>query len=81
MADSEIKGSSLPDGYSLHSGYPSVSEYCNLRAVSGLSPRNEVQAAGAVRGSWYGCYVKHTAASSGEATVVGMGRVISDGSW
>jgi len=74
--------SSLPDGYALHPGYPSASEYRHLRAASGLSPRNEAQAAGAVKGSWYGCFVKHTPPEpSDQASIVGMGRVLGDGAW
>ncbi len=75
--------SSLPVGYSLHSGYPSAAEYLRLRAASGLSPRTAAQAAGAISGSWHGCYIKYTSPDSTTepAVIVGMGRIIGDGAW
>ncbi len=85
----------LPAGYSLHSGYPSVAEYLHLRAAAGLSPKTTAQAAGAVAGSWYGCYVQFTPEALPPSSdtpdpsdtlptppsIVGMGRVIGDGGW
>ncbi|KAJ9132408.1 hypothetical protein NKR19_g9304 [Coniochaeta hoffmannii] len=71
----------LPEGYRLHVGYPSVSEYCRLRRESGLTPKSEVQAVPIPQGSWYGCYISFTPASSTSSTAVAMGRIIGDGGW
>ncbi|KAF3759919.1 putative GNAT family acetyltransferase [Cryphonectria parasitica EP155] len=70
--------SDLPAGYTLHAGFPSVSEYRNLRKSSGLTPVTEAQAAGAVTGSLYGCHITY---SSGSDQAVAMGRIIGDGGW
>lgn len=56
-------------------GAPSIDEYRRLRLDSGLSPKDERQAAGAVSGSWAFRHVR----LDGEA--VGMGRVVGDGGW
>jgi GNAT superfamily N-acetyltransferase len=72
---------SLPAGYSLHAGYPSVAEYCHLRRASGLTPKSEAQAAPIPQGSWYGCYISFTPPSSSSSTPVAMGRIIGDGGW
>lgn len=71
---------SLPKGYTLHTGYPPVSEYLHLRSIAGLSARTPSEAAAVSSGSWFGCYVTFDA--PGEAPEpVGMGRVIGDGGW
>lgn len=74
---------SLPAGYTLRPGYPSVSEYRHLRSASGLSPKSEAQAAPVPAGSWYGCYVSWTEdpSSSQPPVAVAMGRIIGDGGW
>lgn len=70
----------LPDGYSLHEGYPSVPQYLHLRVVSGLSPKTQSQATAVSTGSWFGCYI--TFDGPGEDPLpVGMGRIIGDGAW
>jgi ribosomal protein S18 acetylase RimI-like enzyme len=66
-----------PAGYELRIGLPGVADYRRLRERSGLSPKDEAQAHGAVTGSWAGCHVVHTPTS----TVAAMGRVIGDGGW
>ena len=66
-----------PTGYRLLAGLPTVPVYRRLRVVSGLSPKDDVQASGAISGSWAGCHVVHDPSS----TVVAMGRVIGDGGW
>lgn len=77
--------STLPSGYTLQPGlFPPVPEYRNLRKSSGLTPVSEAQAAGAIKGSWYGCYISYTppeAAPDTMPTAVAMGRVIGDGGW
>jgi GNAT superfamily N-acetyltransferase len=54
---------------------PSVEDYLDLRATSGLTPRTAAEAEGAVGGSWCWSVVVH----GGRA--VAMGRVIGDGAW
>lgn len=83
----------LPPGYVLHQGYPPVPAYVHLRHTSGLSPRSSAQAARALQGSWYGCYITHSAQNKAVepteggqpdvegVTVVAMGRIIGDGGW
>src|SRR5688572_23575545 len=68
---------SLPEGYRLLDGAPTIPEYLNLRRETGLSVKTEAQAAAGIAGSWYACYVIHE--ESG--TSVAMGRVIGDGGW
>ena len=63
--------------YRLETAPPTVADYVHLRAASGLSPKTEAQAAGAIDGAWYAVHVVH--APSGRT--VGMGRVIGDGGW
>jgi GNAT superfamily N-acetyltransferase len=72
--------SELPAGYAIQVGYPAISDYLNLRAASGLTPKNEAQARMIPTGSWYGCYVTFTAEDGTESTVA-MGRIIGDGGW
>ncbi|KAK3695646.1 hypothetical protein B0T22DRAFT_455896, partial [Podospora appendiculata] len=71
----------LPQGYNLHSGFPSVADYRNLRALAGLSLVTEAQATPIPSGSWYGCFVTFTAPDSTSGTPVAMGRIIGDGGW
>ncbi|KAK3372115.1 putative GNAT family acetyltransferase [Podospora didyma] len=81
----------LPEGYTLHPGFPSITNYCHLRAASGLTPKTEAQAAPIPKGSWYGCFITFsppaviiTEASTPEAektVTVAMGRIIGDGGW
>lgn len=73
----------IPDGYSLHTGAPSVSEYRRLRADSGLTPVSQVQAEKAIPGTWTFRHIRHSPVESdptaGEA--VAMGRIVGDGGW
>ncbi len=64
----------LPDDYSLHDEIPSVTDYCRLRAESGLTPRSPDAAAVGLPNTWAAVTVR---TAGGEA--VGMGRVIGDG--
>ena len=75
--------SSLPKGYTIRAGFPSVAEYRHIRVASGLSAVTESQAAGAVTGGWYGCFVAYqdTSSPSSGSQAVGMGRIIGDGGW
>ncbi|KAL2015033.1 hypothetical protein VTK56DRAFT_6447 [Thermocarpiscus australiensis] len=57
----------LPDGYTLHPGYPSIPDYLHLRAAAGLSPKTPAQAAPIASGSWYGCYITFTPAAAAAA--------------
>ena len=68
---------SLPTGYALRPGVPSVDDYLRLRRESGLTPRTREQAERALPGSWAACHVVET--DGGE--VAGMGRLIGDGGW
>jgi GNAT superfamily N-acetyltransferase len=61
--------------FRLVEGPPPLADYVRLRADSGLSPRTEAQAEGALANSWRWCHV----VDDGE--VVGMGRVLGDGGW
>jgi ribosomal protein S18 acetylase RimI-like enzyme len=69
--------STLPNGYRLLDGPPTVGDYLGLRREAGLSPKTTAQAVAALPGSWYACHVRHDA--TGVAT--GMGRIIGDGGW
>lgn len=75
----------LPDGYTLHNGFPPVADYRRIRVAAGLSARTEAQAARAVTGSWYGCFAQYqdpsAPSSSTPGQIVGMGRIIGDGGW
>ncbi|RAQ44794.1 GNAT family N-acetyltransferase [Aspergillus flavus] len=90
------KTPTLPPGYTLRQGYPSVRDYIHLRSASGLSPHSAAQAEAAMRGSWHGCYITYNQipepdnknidiSRSNNTTIdeliVGMGRVIGDGGW
>lgn len=68
---------SMPEGYELRPGVPSVADYLRLREDSGLTPRTREQAELALPGSWAACHVVTTA----DGTTVGMGRLIGDGGW
>ncbi|TGJ78580.1 hypothetical protein E0Z10_g10180 [Xylaria hypoxylon] len=72
-----MAANTLPAGYILVEGYPSVEEYLNLRTTC-LSPKNAEQANAALKGSWYGVYVAEEAAPT---KAVAMGRVVGDGGW
>ena len=65
------------DSYELVASPPTPDDYRRLRAESGLSPKSDAQARGAVAGSWFIVQVRHRA--TGE--IVAMGRVIGDGGW
>lgn len=69
---------SLPAGYILVEGYPTIEEYIHLRTASGLTPKNAEQAGAAINGSWYGIYA---AEESSPKKPVAMGRIIGDGGW
>ncbi|KAJ6115447.1 Acyl-CoA N-acyltransferase [Penicillium sp. IBT 16267x] len=71
---------SLPLGYTIYPGYPSVPQYLHLRSSSGLSPKTSSQAAAVSIGSWFGCYVTFDG-MNGDQQPIGMGRVIGDGGW
>lgn len=66
---------SLPEGYTLAVGVPTIEVYRHLRQASGLSPKSAQQAAPVAANSWYAVQILH----SGSA--VAMGRIISDGGW
>ena len=75
---------SLAPGYRLLHEAPTIDEYRRLRAVSGLSPKSEGQATGAIEGTWTWRTVRLEADAgadpdAGEA--VAMGRVVGDGGW
>ena len=70
-------GITLPSGYVLRDGYPSVPHYIHLRSIAGLSPKTISQAAAIATGSWYGCYITF----EDSPQPVGMGRIIGDGGW
>jgi hypothetical protein len=78
MVSSDKK--SLPPGYIIHDGYPSVPEYLHLRSAAGLSPKTPSQATAIPTGSWYGCYITFEENGS-YPKPVGMGRIIGDGGW
>jgi ribosomal protein S18 acetylase RimI-like enzyme len=67
----------LPEGYRLVEGPPTVADYVELRARSGLSPATREQAIAALPGSWFACHVVHESAEQ----AVAMGRVLGDGGW
>ncbi|KAK0717271.1 putative GNAT family N-acetyltransferase [Lasiosphaeria miniovina] len=76
----------LPEGYALQIGIPPPDDYLNLRAGSGLTPKNAAQAAAVASGSWYGCYATYTPPPSNDQpapapAIVGMGRIVGDGAW
>lgn len=86
----------LPEGYTLHPGYPPIPAYLHLRAASGLSPKTPAQAVPIRHNSWYGCYITFTPpppadqnqttpetepTTSTETETVAMGRIIGDGGW
>lgn len=78
----------LPEGYTLHVGYPPIQDYLHLRRASGLSPKTAAQAAPIPHHSWYGCYVTFTESGTphhekkkANESVVAMGRIIGDGGW
>ncbi|KAL2150092.1 hypothetical protein VTH82DRAFT_7768 [Thermothelomyces myriococcoides] len=50
-------GPALPEGYTLHPGYPPIQDYLHLRRAAGLTPKTAAQAAPIPLHSWYGCYV------------------------
>ncbi|HEY1812763.1 MAG TPA: GNAT family N-acetyltransferase [Kofleriaceae bacterium] len=62
--------------YELDPTPPSLADYLALRAGSGLSPKSEAQARGALANSWAFCHVRDDAGHT-----VAMGRVIGDGGW
>lgn len=68
---------SLPTGYLLRVGPPSVSAYLYLREATGMSPKTHQQALAGIDGAWAAVHVIH--APTGET--VAMGRVIGDGGW
>lgn len=68
----------IPDGYSLHTGPPSVTEYRRLRAASGLTPVSQAQAQKAIPGTWT---FRHVRTSTGTGGAVAMGRIVGDGGW
>ncbi|PYI30904.1 hypothetical protein BP00DRAFT_345004, partial [Aspergillus indologenus CBS 114.80] len=59
----------LPPNYTLHQGYPAVESYLHLRHTKKhpQSPTAQ-QAESALQGSWYGCYITHTAPDSASAS-------------
>ncbi|KAH6628759.1 hypothetical protein F5144DRAFT_580078 [Chaetomium tenue] len=87
----------LPEGYTIHSGYPPIPVYIHLRAASGLHPKTPAQAAPIAHNSWYGCYITfsptgadadnsaknstNNTSTESEEIIVAMGRIIGDGGW
>ncbi len=65
------------EGYALHPGTPTATDYLRLREDSGLTPRTQEQAVLALPGSWAACHVVDVASGM----TVGMGRLIGDGGW
>jgi GNAT superfamily N-acetyltransferase len=59
---------------------PTIDEYRHLRAVSGLSPKTQGQAAGAIAGSWAWRTIRLVDGADA-GTAVAMGRVLGDGGW
>ncbi|KAL5906831.1 hypothetical protein ACKVV1_011234 [Pyricularia oryzae] len=70
----------IPAGYAVRTGLPPAPVYRDLRSRAGIIPVTPQQAEAAIKGSWFGCHIVHTSASS-EETIVGMGGVIANGSW
>ncbi|KAL1967969.1 hypothetical protein VTN77DRAFT_2386 [Rasamsonia byssochlamydoides] len=68
----------LPPGYTLHEGYPPVATYLHLRSASGLSPKNTAQAAAALRGSWYGCYISYNHTNANTNSNIDIDTLDSD---
>ena len=66
----------LPSGYRLRHEPPTSLEYVHLREVTGLSPRTEEQAAGALTASWAWTTVRDL-----QGDLAAMGRVLGDGTW
>ena len=59
--------------YQLVERIPTVAEFCDLRRLSGLTPKTEEAAAAGLPNTLYAVVVEH----AGET--VGMGRIIGDG--
>ncbi|MGN6489504.1 MAG: GNAT family N-acetyltransferase [Devosia sp.] len=59
--------------YQLVERLPTVAEFCDLRRLSGLTPKTEEAAAAGLPNTLYSVVVEH-----GDETV-GMGRIIGDG--
>lgn len=77
-----VTDASLAPGYRMLLEPPTVDEYRRLRAVSGLSPKSEGQAEGAIAGTWTWRTVRLEASAGSDAgEAVAMGRVIGDGGW
>jgi GNAT superfamily N-acetyltransferase len=72
-----MDSASLPAGYRLADGPPSVADYLLLRERAGLSPRREDQVQAALEGSWAAVHVLYEV----EDETVGMGRLLGDGGW
>lgn len=64
---------------------PTVDDYRALRAVTGLSPKSEGQARGAIAGTWSWRRVDIGASTDGSdgtaGATVAMGRIVGDGGW
>lgn len=71
----------LPPNYTLLPGHPPIPAYLHLRKTSGLTPVTASQAAPLAAGSYYGCYITHTASPTTAPVPVAMGRIIADGGW
>ncbi|KAL2131176.1 hypothetical protein VTI74DRAFT_5442 [Chaetomium olivicolor] len=85
-ASSQASDPVLPEGYTLHRGYPPIPDYLHLRAASGLTPKTPAQAAPVAEGSWHGCYIRFASAERdspehNHSRIVAMGRIIGDGGW
>lgn len=68
--------SGLPDGHRLQDAAPTIAEYRALRERSGLSPKSEGQARGAIANSW-----AFRTVTGPDGEVVAMGRIVGDGGW
>ncbi|KAJ8522208.1 hypothetical protein ONZ45_g1148 [Pleurotus djamor] len=70
----------LPEGYTIYDGPPSVSDYVYLREASGLYAVTPTQAEGAIACTWYGVHIKYASPSKpDEVEVVGMARIFGGG--
>ena len=65
---------SVPAGYVLREGVPSVDDFVRLRAAAGMGPRSHEAAERGLPNTYYGVYV-----TDDSDRPVGLARVISDG--
>ncbi len=63
----------MTHGYDLSDDAPDATDYCRLRAITGLTPRSAAAAAAGLPHSWHAVVVRR------DGVAVGMGRIIGDG--